>query len=333
MHPLHARPLSLARSPAARPATLPATLLAALLATGCASTDQVVFVTKTSLGIDFDAKPPSASIAYDRVEGYTAPRYANGEIPPVVASIKSDGGIFNPRIRQIYATGDAAEIVISGEPAPGRPKRLQGDKALMFFGTSTTTGLKVAFTTGLPDSVSFGYKRKEFSYIPLATVGTGNAMRDVYPSILASIDTQATAGAEANTGLANVQFFATGHAARLLAANDGVRAGFEQEAARSMQATQLQRLSTFKAASAQKDVLVADIRAGFDKLPSAADKTAVLAFANTSIADTSLRAELFLDPASFDADLVDYAKFSQHADVPGQLTRLKAEIDRRLPKT
>ena len=317
----------------ARTLTLAACLAALLSTAGCVSTDRVMFVTKTSLGIDFDAKPPSASIAYDRIEGYTAPRYANGEIPPVVASIKSDGGIFTPRIRQIYATGDAAEIVISGEPAPGRPKRLQGAKELMFFGTSTTTGLKVSFTTGLPDSVNFGYKRKEFSYIPLATEGTGNAARDIYPSILASIDTQATAGAEAETGLNNVQFFATGHAARLLAANPGIRAGFEQEAARSMQATQLARLSTFKEESALKDALVAELQAGFAKLPDAATRVDVTKFANTMIADTSLRAEIFLEPDSFDADLVDYAKFSKHADVPGQLKRLQAEIERRLPKT
>lgn len=325
MHPSHARRLT--------PAAVLASLLASVALAGCASTDRVVFITKTSLGIDFDTKPPSASIAYDRVEGYTAPRYANGEIPPVVASIKSDGGIFTPKIRQIYATGDAAEIVISGEPQPGPPKRLQGTKELMFFGTSTTTGLKVTFTTGLPDSVNFGYKRKEFSYIPLSTVGTGDAQHDVYPAILASIDTQATAGAEADTGLNNVQFFATGQAARLLAANPGVRSGFEREAAQSMQATQLKRLSAFKAASAQKDTLVTDIRAGFARLATAADKAAVLQFANTTVADASLRAEIFLEPGNFDGDLVDFAKFSKQVDVLGQLARLKAEIDRRLPKT
>jgi hypothetical protein len=306
-------------------------ILAALLAlTGCASPDRVLFVTKTSLGIDFDAKPASASIAYDRIEGYTAPRYANGEIPPVVASLKSDGGIFNPHIRQLYATGDAAEIVISGEPAPRRPKRLQGEKALMFFGTSTTTGLKLTFTTGLPDSLSFGYKRKEFSYIPLATVGTGNAARDVYPSILASIDTQATAGSEQDTGLRNVQFFATGHAARLLAANPGVRQGFENEAAASMQASQLARVAAFTASSQQKDSLMADIRTGFGQLKHADDKAAVLKFASSIATGTAVDGEVFLAPDSFDDDLVDFAKFTDQTAVLDQLARLKTEITRRL---
>jgi hypothetical protein len=94
---------------------------------GCASTDHVLFVTKTSIGIDFDAKPATASIAYDRIEGYVAPRYANGEIPPVVASVKSDGAIFKPAMRQVYATGDAAVIATGGkasDPAVCSPRIL-----------------------------------------------------------------------------------------------------------------------------------------------------------------------------------------------------------------
>ena len=50
-------------------------LMALLLLTGCASRlDTVVFVTKTSLGVDVEQTPPTASIAYDRVEGYFGPR-------------------------------------------------------------------------------------------------------------------------------------------------------------------------------------------------------------------------------------------------------------------
>jgi hypothetical protein len=35
------------------------------------------------------------------------------KFPPVLASIKSDLSIFNPKIRQVYATGDAAVIAVS----------------------------------------------------------------------------------------------------------------------------------------------------------------------------------------------------------------------------
>ncbi|WP_291982989.1 hypothetical protein [Candidatus Accumulibacter sp. ACC005] len=209
-----------------------------LVVAACAAPDHVLFVTKTSIGIDLDSKPASASLAYDRVEGYMGPRYDNGEIPPVIASVKSDGAIFNPRIRQVYATGDAAEIVVKAraDPAPSteRGPKLSGGKKLMFFGTATTTGLKVGFTTGLPDSLTFGFRRKEFSYIPIGTVGTGDDAYDVYPSILASIDTAATAGTASETGLRNAQFFATGQAARFLATNAQVRMDFENQAERSM---------------------------------------------------------------------------------------------------
>lgn len=215
------------------------TVWSVLALAGCATPDYVLFVTKTSIGIDFDSKPASASIAYDRIEGYIAPSYDSGEIPAVVASVKSDGGIFNPQIRQIYATGDAAEIVVGARTYPDKTKdkevpKLQGNKKLMFFGTTTTTGLKVGFSTNLPDSLIFGFKRKEFSFIPLGTVGTGAEAYDVYPSVLASIDTAAKAGTPSETGLRNAQFFATGQAARFLATNEDIRGDFKRQAERSL---------------------------------------------------------------------------------------------------
>jgi len=212
-----------------------------LVLTGCTTTNEVLFVTKTSLGIDFDAKPATASIGYDRIEGYIAPRYANGEIPPVVASIKSDGGIFNPRISQVYATGDAAVIAVSADQSKNEKKpekKLQGDKELMFFGTNTSTGLKVGFTSYVPDSFVFGFKRKEYSFIPLGkAVDKGGKDYDVYPSVLASIDTAAnvsTTGDIDKTSLSNSQFFATGQAARELAANKDVNKAFRDLATKSL---------------------------------------------------------------------------------------------------
>ena len=89
--------------------------LFSLVAMGCA--DSVLFVTKTSIGLDFDTKPPAASIAYDRTEGYLAPRYDNGAIPPVYGRIRSDAKIFNANVRQIYATGSAAQRVLWIFPA------------------------------------------------------------------------------------------------------------------------------------------------------------------------------------------------------------------------
>lgn len=208
-----------------------------VLLTGCASNSHVLFVTKTSIGVDFDSKPATASLGYDRIEGYIAPTYPNGEIPPVVASVKSDGGIFSPSVRQVYATGDAA-IIATGGKSTNQNKPLKGKRAdMMFFGTTTATGLKVGFSTSLPDSFVFGFKRKEFSYIPLAHEGDENSGKDVYPSVLASIDTQANVkidGSVDGTQLSNAQFFATGRAARNLAGTTEIKRSFNAIAAEAI---------------------------------------------------------------------------------------------------
>src|SRR5882672_7171723 len=197
---------------------------------GCATPDSVLFVTDSSIGFNVDNKPPTVSIAYDRIEGYIGPRYENGALPPVVASIETGGTVFNPKIRQVYATGAAAVKAVGTSGAPNGPTELSGDPAqrrLVFFGTTTTLGLKVGFSgNGYPDSLMFGYKRKEFSFIPLASMTTNGVKRDVYPSVLASIDTTTTATSLQGTGLANKQFFATGQAAETLAKSPAVSSAF-----------------------------------------------------------------------------------------------------------
>jgi len=185
---------------------------------GCITSNEVAFVTKSSLGLDFDTKPATVSIAYDRIEGYIGPRYDNGALPPVIASIKTDGKILNPHIKQIYATGAAAtNLAMNDSSYVKAPTDFSGDKKLMFFGTSTTTGIKIGFTTNVPDSFVFGYKRKEFSFIPLGnTKVTSNGTEriiDIYPSVLASIDTGVSTSTPTETSFKTNQFFATGEAA------------------------------------------------------------------------------------------------------------------------
>jgi hypothetical protein len=211
----------------------------------CCSPDRALFVTKTSLSIiDADAKPPGLSIAYDRVEGYLGPSYENGAVPPVFASVKSDGKVFNPRIKQKYATGNAAVIVAGGEPQV-ETMPLSGKKRVMFFGTSTTTGIKIGFTQNLPDSFLFGFRRKEISYIPIESTpkldddgskvldAQGNPiMIDRYSSSLAVIDTAAEVSSDIpqnkDAGLKNSQVFATGRAAEAFAPS--VAVSFQKEA-------------------------------------------------------------------------------------------------------
>lgn len=191
---------------------------------GCATKNSVLFVTKTSLGVDVDTKPATLSVAYTRDEGYIGPRYDNGAVPPVVAKIMTDKGVFNAKVRQIYATGNAA-IGLTSDQQPVCNLELKGEKKAMFFGTSTTTGLKVSFTGYAPDSFSFGFKRKEFTYIPIGTYkGT-----DKYPSVIGTYDTSAKAKSNTDAGIMDVQFFATGTTAEYLSHQPYIQKMFTEE--------------------------------------------------------------------------------------------------------
>ncbi len=202
-------------------------VVVAIMVAGCASNDRVVFVTSTNLGLNVDATTNSASIAYDRIEGYFAPTYESGGLPPVVGSIEMGGDIFTPEVRQVYATGHAAELATLKDldPDTGKPLLKRQDGKSAFFGTSTTLGLNVTLTAGgVPSSMNFGFRRKEASVLPLGY--DDDTEEDIYPSVLASIDTVTHAGKDENVGLENQQFFATGVAAENLAQNQKIRGVF-----------------------------------------------------------------------------------------------------------
>lgn len=219
----------------------------ALVALGCAALagcapDHVMFVTDTSLGINVETKPTAtASVAFDRTEGYIGPSYANGAIPPVVASLHVDGDtLLSPYVKQVYATGPAAVIVSGGSGQS--PPTLTGEKRWAFVGTSTSVGFKIGFdsTTAtppppIPDSFLFGYRRKEFSYLP---VGSQNGV-DTYPSVIASVNsTTGVGGGPAGSSFHHSQFIATGLAADALAtSNREIRAAFSAEASTTVKAS------------------------------------------------------------------------------------------------
>ena len=241
-----------------------------VLLTGCSMEgNSVLFVTDTSLGINVDSKPAIASVAYDRTEGFIGPRSANGVLPPVIASIQTSGDIFEPQVRQVYATGAAAEKAVGTANVPDGPDSPEGDdNKLVFFGTSTTVGLKVGFSDAVtPDSMVFGYKRKEFSLIPLGTADGSGTGRRVYPSVLASVDTTVATTKLQGTGLSMEQFFATGRAAETIAANNqGIRHAFTDIATTSMTPVlspeqKQAALDAATAASSAQDARVARIMA------------------------------------------------------------------------
>ena len=224
--PAKSRPLGV---PHCRTIALSLISIATLTALAGCATDQktATFITKTSLSIlDADSTPPNISIAYNRDEGYFGPRYESGAVPSVLASIRSDGNIFDPQVMQLYATGNAAEIAAGRDPAQVTvdSSQMTGDTKRMIFGTTTTVGFKVDVgPNSTPKGLLFGFRRKEVSVIPLATAAKSKAdQSDVhaYPSVIAAIDTTARSTREQDTlalNLDNRQFFATGIAAEAMA--------------------------------------------------------------------------------------------------------------------
>ena len=198
-----------------------------VLLTGCAANDTAIFVTKTSLSIiDADSTPPNISIAYNRDEGYFGPRYNSGAVPSVFASIRSDGNIINPKIDQLYATGNAAEIATGVDPSKVTvdTSQMTGDEELMFFGTTTSIGFKVDIGPNfVPKGLLLGFRRKEYSVIPLATdakTKVGGKAVKAYPSVIAAINTVGESKREGDAlsvDLDNRQYFATGVAAEKMA--------------------------------------------------------------------------------------------------------------------
>ena len=258
-----------------------------LVALGCTALsacapDHVMFVTDTSLGINVETKPtPTASVAFDRTEGYIAPSYANGALPPVVASLHIDGqSLLSPYVKQVYATGPAA-VIVSGGPGPSQigsggpsqstPTLTDARNRWAFVGTSTSVGVKISFDTTtstppppIPESFLFGYRRKEISILP---VGSQNGV-DSYPSVIASVNSTAGAGGgPAGSTFQHSQFIATGVAADWLARNPEVKGAFSSEAGASVTASLSPEARA--AAAAQGVKLAQDNNQNIDKVIAA----------------------------------------------------------------
>ncbi len=173
----------------------------------------MTFVTSTVVGLDADARTQTTSIGYGRLEGVFGPAYQDGALPPVYAKLESSLDVFRPEIRQLYATGDAARLVAGG--AAVDDNELEGRRRSMFFGTATFFGLQMGFGPAGPRNGTLGYKRIEYSRIPVQSRGGGP---DIYAPVLASIRIGPGAGRTIrDAGVALDQFFATGDAAEALA--------------------------------------------------------------------------------------------------------------------
>lgn len=207
---------------------------------GCASEERLVFVTSTSIDVGYDATSGSANIGYNRDEAVIGPHYTkSGRVPPVYARLASTGGFFNVKVSQIYGVGKAA---VAATRSPGSDclqsdedgGPFEGERRVLVFGTTTNFGLQVRFVqSAVPESVSFGFKRKEFSWIPLNGLEpSGTHLPDSYPSLLARVElgydvVQAPQDSTFEIG----QFIATGKAADNLACRGETKELFQQGAA------------------------------------------------------------------------------------------------------
>lgn len=291
--------------------TAPLGLLLALLLTACASgPNTVVFVTKTSLGIDVEQTPPTASIAYDRVEGYFGPRYDTSAVPPVLAIFTTNGQLLGREVKQVYATGNAARLLANRSALVPADPALTGGIKPMFFGTSTTVGMKIGYEAGGSTSTfTFGYKRKELSVIPVTD--------GAFPSVLATLQTDINAATASTTSFGAGQLFATGTAASDLARLTEVRDVFMSKADAALSAYRAEErqqgrhalvtlscLASLSDAQLPKvwtnaeelDVLDKDAKIGeFSKLTPAAARekyTRYIALLNADSQDTTLRMNL-----------------------------------------
>jgi hypothetical protein len=237
--------------------------------------NRMLFVTKTNIGMDIDSKPPTAEISVARREGVIAPTFDGAKTPPVMGGFRYEGSWWDPRVSAVFSGGKAALTVSklftstsATDPTPQDSKLCakelpksrilaffskipvlrafteEGDRARpFFFATDTGTGLKVAWSgTGgsFPDSLKFGYNRKEYAFAPVFAQDLGeqrcktrsgqtDAQADGRyeidsPSFLATLDNDIDAKAFTTSSYSFSQFFATGQAAENLALQPAVRA-------------------------------------------------------------------------------------------------------------
>ena len=180
---------------------------------GCAGRNHILFMTKSNVGLDFDAKPPTLEITASRKEAVIAPTFEGGQTPPVAASFKPRAGTgdgfanFFLGVDQTFTGGDAAVAMASlyaTSTAPAAESRTNYDSTLkltqpprysdifrgvprpgetraFIFGTDTSFGLKAAWSGAggqIPDTVRLGFNRKEFAWAPVmltTNVGVTNA--------------------------------------------------------------------------------------------------------------------------------------------------------------
>jgi hypothetical protein len=223
---------------------------------GCVGINSTAFYTKSNVGVEVSASPPSVAINVSRDEGVITPGFEGGKTLPVLTSFKNDNdGVFAGQVASTFATGKAAvtmarlydsavdgivyDSFVTLNRAPQKTKTdkenpLQTNEIKpVLFSTKTSVGLQIGWSTItslLPDSFTLGYNRKEMAILPVSYQEEGNKKTVDQASLLATIGfvydaENANPNAEKSDGktVSYLQYFATGDAASYLATKPEVR--------------------------------------------------------------------------------------------------------------
>jgi hypothetical protein len=273
-------------------------LVLSVLMLGCSmGKENILFITKTSLGVDIDSKPPTLDIGYTRKEATLSPKFEGGVLPQM-ASFKTDIGFVNTAVGQSFATGNAALLMSKYMGMNSKPADRTADISISeiqdnnkdswvkgstskseryFFGTDTSFALKVTFgleTGGYPDSLSLGYKRKEVAFVPLMETDQATATAKVgLPSLIATAEMGSETSNIANTNVQFKQFYATGVAASYLAAQPEIR---QSLGAKIMDDPKLQKILETRQAYQSQSELSEKIITAFKAFSADSDKQAAI---------------------------------------------------------
>lgn len=291
--------------------------VAAALA-GCSTGKKnVLFLTKTTLGVDVDSKPPTLDIGYARKEATLSPRFKDGDVLPQMASFTGNAQVLKTAIGQSFATGNAAVIMskylgtanapdldstgisldeITDSTASAVPGSIS-DAKRYYFGTDTTFGFRVTFgleTGGYPDSVSIAYKRKELAFVPLVTHGTGANAKVSLPSLLATVGIETDTTGFGSAGAVFKQFYATGLSASYLASQPEVRntVGLKlvektPELVQALENVDIQASREAQFLDAQSQERTSEL---LDKVDALDDPAAIALFTTPPVADDAMTA-------------------------------------------
>ncbi len=241
--------------------TVSITLLAALAACN-AGKDSVLFATRTITALDLDTTPAAFDLGYARQEVTIAPTFEKDQTLPVMTTVGGSTKGLDLTSDHSFGTGDAvlviADALLSKEryyfkgeseaerrgprvPVPGTKdedlnhwsgviftKIAPDDRRPFFFGTDTSLGVHLEFTSGVvPTSGSVGFKRKELACVPLieesVLINGVQHSRVQVASLLAIASVKFGSGGINDSGTRTGQAYATGPAATLLATHPEVR--------------------------------------------------------------------------------------------------------------